>query len=66
MRKFHPFFIIGTFGVVVTSILHIFLALGLSVVSSHSVFFAIYPTFIAFLVIGVGLTYKKQKETDAA
>ncbi len=65
MRKFHPFFIIGAFGIIVTAILHIFLALGLSVVSSHSIFFAIYPTFIAFLAIGAGLIYKKQKENDA-
>lgn len=65
MRKFHPFFIIGTFGIIVTALVHMFLALGLSVVSSHSVFFAIYPTFIAFLTIGVWLTFKKQKEVDA-
>ena len=65
MRKFHPFFIIGSFGIIVTALVHMFLALGLSVVSSHSIFFALYPTFLAFLTIGVGLTYKKQKETDA-
>ncbi len=64
MKKFHPFFIIGTGGIIVTSILHMFLALGLSVVLNHSIFFAIYPTFIAFLVIGMGLTLKKKKETE--
>lgn len=65
MKKFHPFFIIGTVGMIVTSLLHIFLALGLSVSSAHSSFFAIYPTFIAFLAIGFGLTLKKQKEAEA-
>lgn len=62
MRKFHPFFIIGTLGMIVTATLHIFLALGLSVSSAHSAFYIIYPTFIAFLAIGFGLTLKKQKE----
>lgn len=60
-KKFHPFFIIGTVGMIVTSILHMFLSLGLSVSSAHATFFVIYPTFIAFLAIGFGLTLKKQK-----
>ena len=62
MKKFHPFFIIGTVGMIVTSILHMLLALGLSVHSAHSTFYVIYPTFIAFLAIGFGLTFKKLKE----
>lgn len=62
MKKFHPFFIIGTLGVIVTSLLHMFLALGLSVSSAHTSFFVIYPIFISFLAIGFGLTLKKQKE----
>lgn len=62
MKKFHPFFIIGTVGMIVTSFLHMFLALGLSITSAHSVFLAIYPSFIAFMVIGIALTLKKQKE----
>ncbi len=66
MKKFHPFFIIGTVGMIVTSALHIFLALGLSVSSAHSSFYVIYPTFIAFLAIGFGLTLKKQKEAKAS
>lgn len=62
MKKFHPFFTIGTVGIIVTSILHMFLAWGLAVSSAHSTFFIIYPIFIAFLAIGFGLTLKKQKE----
>lgn len=61
MKKFHPFFTIGTVGTIVISLLHIFLALGLSLTSVHSSFFVIYPIFIAFLMIGFGLTLKKQK-----
>jgi len=63
MKKFHPFFTIGTVGMIVISILHIFLALGLSLTSVHSFFFVIYPVFIAFLLIGFGLTLKKQKDS---
>ena len=62
MKRFHPFYTIGTVGIIVTAILHMVLALGLSVVSNHSAFIAIYPTFLAFMILGVALTIKKQKE----
>ena len=64
MKRFHPFYVIGTFGIIITSLLHILLALGLSVVSNHSVFFTIYPMFLAFMALGVALTIKQQKETQ--
>lgn len=62
MKIFHPFFIIGTIGMIVTAVIHMILALGLSLTSVHSTFFVIYPTFAAFLIIGFSLTLKKQKE----
>lgn len=62
MKKFHPFFIIGTFGMIITAILHIILALGLSLTNVHNTFFIIYPTFLSFLILGVALTVKNQKE----
>lgn len=65
MRKLHPFFIIGTVGMIITSSLHIFLTLGLSISSAHSSFYIIYPTFIAFLAIGSGLTLKNQRALEA-
>lgn len=58
MKNFHPFFAIGTFGTIITAILHMFMALGLSVTSSHTSFFAIYPIFITFLFVGVALKIK--------
>ncbi len=61
MKKIHPFFTIGTVGIIVTACLHLFLALGLSLTSIHSVFFTVYPVFLAFLILGVVLTVKKQK-----
>ncbi len=63
MKKFHPFFVIGTIGIIVTAVLHIILALGLSLSSVHTAFFIMYPTSFAFLAIGLGLTIKEQKES---
>ena len=65
MKKLHPFFIIGTLGMILTSALHLFLALGLSIPSAHSSFYIIYPTFAAFLAIGFGLILKKEKDSKA-
>ncbi|MFV0151226.1 hypothetical protein NZD85_06660 [Empedobacter stercoris] len=61
MKKFHPFFTIGTVGMIVTACLHMFLALGLSLTSIHSVFFTLYPVFLTFLILGVVFTVKHQK-----
>lgn len=51
---------------IVTSLLHMFLALGLSVTSAHTAFYTIYPTFAAFLAIGFGLTLKTKKKGKRA
>lgn len=61
MKKFHPFFAIGTVGMIVIACLHMFLSLGLSLTSIHTTFFVIYPTFLIFLILGVILTIRKQK-----
>lgn len=61
----HPFFTIGTAGMIITAILHMFLSLGLSFSSADKAFIMIYPTFLTFLIIGVGLTVRKQKEQIA-
>lgn len=64
MKKFHPFYLIGSIGIIVVSLLHIFLALGLSVSSVHTLFFVLYPVFIAFLIIGLAFTLKNQKQIN--
>lgn len=61
MKKFHPFFSIGTLGMIVVAFLHILLALGFSLTGVHTSFFALYPVFLSFLVIGFALTIKKKK-----
>lgn len=62
MKKFHPFFIIGTVGMIITAVLHIFLALGLALTNVHNMFFVLYPSFLSFLILGVSVTIKNQKE----
>jgi hypothetical protein len=61
MTKFHPFFSIGTAGMILTAILHMFLSVGLTLTSVHATFFAMYPVFFTFLILGVVFTVKKQK-----
>lgn len=66
MKNFHPFFTIGTVGMIVTAIFHMFMALTLSITSSHTAFFSMYPVFLTFLVIGIALTIKQQKASNKA
>lgn len=61
MKKFHPFFTIGTIGIIVIASLHMLLALAFRLTSVHTAFFTLYPVFIAFLIIGIALTVKRQK-----
>lgn len=61
MKVFHPFFAIGTVGMTLNALLHLFLALVLSLVSTHTIFFILYPVFLAFLILGVVFTVKDQK-----
>lgn len=60
MKKIHPFFSIGTIGMIVVACLHIFLSLGLSLSSAHSTFFGLYIIFLTFLILGFRLSLKIQ------
>ncbi|MCK0125147.1 hypothetical protein MWU76_12125 [Gelidibacter sp. F2691] len=60
MKKFHPFFYIGTVGMMVIACLHMVLALGLALTSVHSTFFVLYIVFLTFLILGVVLTHKNE------
>jgi len=57
--KTNPFFVIGTVGMIVSAALHMFVALVLKQTGAHAGFFALYPTFTAFLVMGFGQMVKK-------
>ncbi len=61
MKALNPFFVIGTVGVIVTAILHVVIALVLSVPAAHKTFFVLYPVFISFLAIGAGQIIKGDK-----
>ena len=61
MNKFHPFFIIGTIGTIVTALLHMFFALVLSLNTAHSTFTVLYVAFTVFMFIGVRLSALKLK-----
>ena len=62
MKNFHPFFAIGTVGMIIIACLHIFLALGLAITSAHSTFFVLYPIFLTFLILGVIFTVKNKNK----
>lgn len=62
MKHINPFFVIGSIGMIITSVLHIFLAVVLSLPAVHSAFFAVYPGFFAFMVIGFGQLLRKQRQ----
>jgi hypothetical protein len=53
MKKLNPLFVIGTVGMVVTAILHMFMAFVVAKPSVHTSFFVIYPVFAAFLTVGI-------------
>lgn len=61
MKRFHPFYTIGTAGMILVAGLHLFFAVGLSISSVHPAFFGLYATFLAFLVLGVAMSIKRQK-----
>lgn len=54
MNKLPPFFVIGSVGLVVTALLHIFMALVIGMQNVHVGFLGLYLLFIAMLGIGSG------------
>lgn len=61
MKKFHPFFAIGTIGMIILALLHIGLALLIGS-SVHATFYVLYPVFVSFLGLGFALTLKQQQK----
>ncbi len=62
MKKFHPFYSIGTFGIIIAAIIHITLALGFALSQGHTTFYVLYTMFATFLILGVVFTIKEQKD----
>ena len=61
MKILHPFYIIGTVGIIVTAIMHIIFAFALSIASNHSTFFVLYSVFTSFMIVGIAITIKKKE-----
>lgn len=64
MTKKNPYFLIGTLGMLVTSIANILLESIPAEVSFISSFSMLYPVFIAFLLIGAGSMVKNKKRVQ--
>lgn len=62
MNQPNTFYKIGTIGIILTIALHIFLSITLTNTSVHTSFAVIYPSWIAFLVIGSTQVKKKEEE----
>jgi hypothetical protein len=60
MRKINPFFIIGTVGMLITSLLHIFMAAITSQEAASASFWMLYPGFLTFLILGTVIMAKRE------
>ena len=63
MKNYNAFFVLGTTGMVVTAVLHIFIALILSLAGAHLAFFAMYAMFLSLLTLGFRQLLKHQPIT---
>jgi hypothetical protein len=61
MKKINPYFTIGTVGIIVTALLHIFMTIYIPGPDLHIAFIILYPVSIAFLAIGFWKILKEQK-----
>jgi len=62
MKNITAFYWIGTVGMILTALLHMVMTLLIVQESNHGALWSIYPTFLAFLIIGFRQIYKHQKK----
>lgn len=60
MKNLNPFFVIGSVGMALTAVLHMVFALILAIPFVHNTFWILYPSFFAFMAIGLGQILKGQ------
>ena len=60
MKKINPYFTIGTIGIIVTALLHIFMTIYIPGPDLHIAFIILYTVFIVLLAIGFGKILKEQ------
>ena len=63
MKQINPFFLVGTLGMLFTSVLHIILAAITSEEAASSNFWVLYPVFAGFLVAGTIVMMKRKQRT---
>lgn len=61
MHKINPFFLTGTIGMLLTSMLHIFMAAVTSEEAASSTFWMLYPLFCGFLIAGTMIMMKRKQ-----
>lgn len=64
MKKDNLYFTIGTFGIVLTAILHICFTILVSENSLQIICVILYPVFIAFLIPAIVKIIKEQKSVE--
>lgn len=60
MRQINPFFLIGTIGILFTSMLHIVIGAITSEEAAASAFWVLYPAFSGFLLAGTYIMMKRK------
>ena len=65
MRQINPLFLIGTLGMLFTSMFHILMAAITSEEAASSSFWVLYPVFAGFLVAGTVIMMKRKRPTEA-
>ena len=61
MKQINPFFLTGTLGMLFTSLFHILMAALTSEEAASSNFWALYPFFAGFLIVGTVVMMKRKQ-----
>ena len=61
MKQINPFFLIGTLGMLFTSLFHIIMAALTSEEAASSDFWILYPVFAGFLIVGTVVMMKRKQ-----
>ena len=64
MNQINPFFLTGTFGMLITSVLHILMAAITSEEAASDSFWVLYPVFAGFLVAGTVIMMKRKAAVE--
>ncbi len=63
MNRINPFFLIGTTGMLISSVLHIFMAAITSEEIASTTYWILYPVFLGFLIVGTIIMMNRKSST---